>query len=294
MTHRQILLALIVPTTWGLGFALAKVGMDTFPPFFLMSIRFGLAALVLVWFTKAPFGFMRKIFLIALVSATIQYGFTFYGLKGIDASTAIIIVQLESPFLALLAALFLKDKLGWKRATGMILAFSGVSLIAGEPRLEGNLIYVSLVATGAMIWAIGQVMVRQLSEVTGFTLVAWVAVFASPQMLIASLLIETNHWNIIINSSWTDWIILLYLGIIMTALAYSIWYQLLASCSLMMLAPFLLLTPVTTILFGTILLDEIFTKTMAIGSIMVIGGVAATTMEKNKKDEPVDKVSLRN
>lgn len=289
MTTKQILLALIIPTTWGLGFAMAKVGMDQFPPFLIMSMRFALAAAVLIWFTRPPWGFMRRIFFIALISATIQYGFTFYGLKGIDASTAVIVIQLEAPFLALLAAVFLKDRLGWKRSLGMALAFGGVAVIAGEPRLEGNLIYVGLVATGAMTWAVGQVMVSQLREVKGPALLAWVAIFAAPQMLVASLLFEENQWEVISSASWSDWGIVLYLGLVMTAIAYSVWYHLLATCALSKLSPFLLLTPVTTVIFGVFILDEVFTLPMTIGAGMVMIGVAATTIERRPKPAAVDK-----
>lgn len=289
MTPKQILLALIIPTTWGLGFAMAKVGMDQFPPFLLMGMRFALAAMVLVWFTRPPWGFMRRIFLIALVSATIQYGFTFYGLKGIDASTAVIVVQLEAPFLALLAAVFLKDRLGWRRSLGMALAFGGVAVIAGEPRLEGNLVYVGLVATGAMTWAVGQVMVSQLREVKGPALLGWVAMFAAPQMLLASFVFEDNQWQILTTATWADWAIVLYLALIMTALGYSVWYHLLATCPLSKLSPFLLLTPVTTVIFGVFILGETFTLAMGIGAVMVLGGVAATTLERRTKAEAVDK-----
>ena len=94
MNSKQILLALIVPITWGFGYALTKIGMDQFTPLLLMSLRFGIAGLILVWFTKPPWGFMRELFIIAFIGSTIQYGFTYYGLKGIDVSTASILVQL--------------------------------------------------------------------------------------------------------------------------------------------------------------------------------------------------------
>lgn len=265
--------------------------MYQFPPFLLMSMRFTLAAMVLVWFTRPPWGFMRQIFFIALISATIQYGFTFYGLRGIDASTAVIVVQLEGPFMALLAAVFLKDRLGWKRSIGMALAFGGVAIIAGEPRLEDNLVYVGLVATGAMTWSVGQVMVSQLREVRGPELLAWVAMFAAPQMFIASLLIETNQWQAVTQAAWTDWAIVAYLGLVMTALAYSVWYHLLATCALSSLSPFLLLTPVTTVIFGVLILDESFTLPMTIGAVLVLGGVAATTIESRPRPDPVDKLT---
>lgn len=50
MTPQHLLIALLVPMTWGFGFALAKAGLDHFPPLLLMGLRFTTAALILIWF----------------------------------------------------------------------------------------------------------------------------------------------------------------------------------------------------------------------------------------------------
>lgn len=292
MTRSQILLAALVPATWGLGFTLAKIGMFQFPPFLLMSMRFAIAAAVLIWFVRPPTGFMGRICMVALVSASAQYGLTFYGLRGLDASTAVIIVQLEAPMLALFATVFLKEKFGWPCALGMALAFAGVAVIAGEPRLEDNLASVALVAAGATIWAVGQIMVSRLKAIKGITLIAYVAAFAAPQMLLASLAIESDHWAIITGASWSDWLIVAYLGLIMTALGYGVWYHLLGTCEVNKLAPFLLLTPVTSVTAGVLMLDETFSTAMAIGALMVLGGVAVTTLLGRQRaiDKPIEPI----
>ncbi len=278
----HLLLAILVPAVWGLGFALAKVGMDQFPPFMIMSMRFAISALVLVWFVKPPWGHMRMIFMIAMISATIQYGFTFYGLKSLDASTAVIVVQLEAPFLALLGAFFLREKLGWKKLLGMVLAFGGVGLIAGEPRLEGSLLYVGMVSTGALTWAIGQLMIRQLQAVSGRTMLAWVSVFAAPQMFIASLVLESGQWEAVKQATPEQWGIVLYLGLVMTAVGYSAWYILVKSVPFSSIAPFLLLTPVTTLCFGYFVIGDVFTVAMAVGSMLVLFGVLITTIQRRR------------
>ena len=46
MTLPQFLMGLFVPAAWGLGFTLAKIGMAEFPPFMIMSLRFGIAAAI--------------------------------------------------------------------------------------------------------------------------------------------------------------------------------------------------------------------------------------------------------
>ncbi len=281
MTSKQILLALIVPITWGLGFTLAKIGLEQFPTLLIMSIRFGIAGLVLVWFTKPPWGHMREIFMVALIGSTIQYGLTYNGLRGIDASTGAILVQLEGPILALMGVFLLKEKLGITRSLGMGLAVIGVIIIAGEPRLDGQLDSVLLLIVGSAVWAIAQIMVSRLKGISGITILAWVAIMATPQMLIASLIIEDGQWLAITTASYIDWSIILYLASIMTVLGYSVWYHLLSSVDVSKVSPFLMLLPITSIIAGMILLDEKFTSSMAIGGLMIMAGVASTLINWN-------------
>ena len=276
MNSKQILLALIVPITWGLGFTLAKVGMEQFPPLLIMSIRFGIAGLVLVWFTKPPWGHMREIFLVALIGSTIQYGLTYNGLKGIDASTAAILVQLEGPILALMGAILLKEKLGLMRILGMLLAFIGVFIIAGEPRLEGHMNSVILLVAGSAVWAVAQIMISRLKNLSGITILAWVAIMATPQMLLGSFIIEDNQWQAISTASLIDWSIIIYLALIMTVVGYSVWYHLLSSVDVSKVSPFLMLLPITSIIAGMILLDEKLTLPMIIGGLLIMTGVAST------------------
>ena len=276
MNSKQILLALIVPITWGLGFTLAKVGMEQFPPLLIMSIRFGIAGLVLVWFTRPPWGHMREIFLVALIGSTIQYGLTYNGLKGIDASTAAILVQLEGPILALMGAILLKEKLGLMRILGMVLAFIGVFIIAGEPRLEGHMNSVILLIAGSAVWAVAQIMISKLKDLSGITILAWVAIMATPQMLLGSFIIEDGQWQAISTASLIDWSIIFYLALIMTVVGYSVWYHLLSRVDVSKVSPFLMLLPITSIIAGMILLDEKLTLPMIIGGLLIMTGVAST------------------
>lgn len=279
----DIFLAVFFPITWGLGFTLAKMAFVTvdFPPILLMAFRFGVAALALVWFVKPPWGSMWRIFWIAVIGATIQYSLAFTGLHGLDASTAIIVIKLDVPLAALLAAVFLKDPLGWRRAFGMALAFVGVALIAGQPRLQGHLVPVFLVAGGAFTWAVGQVMVKALGgRVGGFTLIAWVAIFATPQLFVSSWLFEDGQMESVTTVGWIGWGIVIYMGLVMTALGYAIWYYLLGKYPMTQVMPYLLLVPVVVVGTSMVLLGEGLSILEAFGSAIVIGGVAIIITHK--------------
>ena len=245
-----------------------------------MALRFTLTALVLVWFVKPPWPSMGRIFVIAVVSATIQYSLTFTGLKDLYASTAVIVVQLEVPFGALLAALFLKERLGARPAFGMALAFLGVGLIAGEPRLGADHMALILVVSGAFVWAIGQVMIKAMGPFGGFTLIAWVAVFAAPQLFLSSWLFEDGQLEAIRGADWRGWAVVLYLGLVMTALGYAIWYRLLANYRINQVMPFLLLLPVTSVGGSVLFLGERLSIMVATGGAIVIAGVAIIIVER--------------
>lgn len=274
MRRLDLLLGLSVPVIWGAGFVFAKAGLDQFPPILLMALRFTLAAAVLVWFVKPPWDQLGRICLIALVSAAIQYSLTFTGLKGLDASTAILVVQLEVPFAALLAAIFLKDRLGWQRFFGMVLAFIGVGLIAGQPQNQQNLGPLLLVVGGGFAWSAGQVMIKTLSPVGGLTLIAWVAVWAAPQLFVCSFIFEDDQLQAILDADAVGWGVVIYLGLIMTALGYAIWYHLLTKHDVNQVMPFLLLLPVTTVIGSVLILGEKLTLTVVGGGIIAIVGVA--------------------
>jgi len=275
MPLRDVLLALSVPLLWSLGFTFAKAGLTELPPLLLMGLRFSLTALVLVWFVERPKGRYLDVFWIALVSATLQYGLTFYGLSMIDASMAIIVVQLEVPFGVLCAAILLRERPGLARVVGIALAMFGVVVIAGQPTLEDQLFPMLLTASGAFTWAIGQIMVKRLGgAVKGFSLIAWVGVFSGPQMLIASLLFEEGHLEAIRSATWVGWGTLFYLAFVMTALGYGIWYTVLSRNMVSKVMPALLLLPVLVIIESVVLLGEEPSLIVLLGGGIVLEGIA--------------------
>lgn len=281
MNIRDLLLAISVPVIWGAGFLLAKEAIGEFPPILLMAFRFSVTALILVWFVRPPFGYFRRIFWIALISAAVQYSLTFTGLRYLDASTAIIVIQLEVPFGVLLAALILKDRFQMRHIAGMALAFVGVILIAGEPRLHSHWGPLMLVIGGAFTWALGQVMIKMLGDVGGFRLIAWVAVFAAPQLFVASWIVERDQLAAIRSATPIVWYAIVYLGVVMTAVGYGIWYYLLNKHPVKQIMPFLLLLPVATVAGGVLILGETLTPVLLAGGALAIIGVGIIVIARN-------------
>ncbi|MDH3910523.1 MAG: EamA family transporter, partial [Rhodospirillales bacterium] len=214
-----------VMAIWGLNFAVAKIGLQQLPPILMVALRFGLVALLLGPFAKPPSGRWRPVFLISVTLGLLHFSLMFTGLSGIDAATAAIAIQLQVPFAALLAAIFFKDMIGWRRALGMAIAFGGVMLIAGEPRLEGRYFSLALVVLAACIWSVANIQIKLLGEIDGMTLNAWVAIFATPQLLLASLALEGGQLEALAAADWRAYASVVYQSVLVYGLGYGAWYR---------------------------------------------------------------------
>ena len=193
MNLKDTFLATLVPIFLGFGFVIAKPAMEHFPPMLLMGLRFFFAASILIWWFPIPRGFLKKIFFVSFIANTLQYGITYTGLSMIDASAAVLLVQMEVPFGVMFAYFMLKEKPTVRSIIGISIALIGVYILTGSPNLDGKFFGAALVVTGASIWALGQVLVKPLSkEVNPIALVAWLALFAGPVLITFSGIFDGN------------------------------------------------------------------------------------------------------
>lgn len=282
----DFLIALSVPMIWGLGFVFAKGAIAHFPPILLIALRFTVTALALVWFVRAPVSLFRQIFVIALVSATIQYSMTFTALRYLDASTAGLVVQLETPLLVLMGWVVLGDRPSLRKLIGIAVSFAGVVLMTGDAKLQAAWQWLALFVLGLVIWSFGQILVRKLGDVGGFTLVAWVSAFAAPQLFLASWALERDQIEAILAADWRIWGTVVYLGLVMTALGYGLWYHLLGRYPVSQVGPFLLLIPVATLVGGVLLLGERASVEVLLGGAVIIAGVGFILVERKRPIPP--------
>jgi len=225
MNLKDTFIASLVPIFLGFGFVIAKPAFESFPPILLMGLRFLFAASILIWWFPIPKGYLLKIFIASLIANTLQYSITYSGLDLIDASSAVLLVQMEVPFGVIFAYFMLKEKPTFRALIGIGIAFIGVYVLTGSPNLDGKIIGIGLTILGSAIWALGQVMVKPLSkEINPLALVAWMALFSGPILILLSAIIDGNTINYIANAKIDHWIIAIYIGFIMQPVTYGCFY----------------------------------------------------------------------
>jgi O-acetylserine/cysteine efflux transporter len=286
MRLSDLVLVVVVMVIWGLNFAIAKLGLVQFPPVFMMGLRFSVVALVLLPFVRLPRAKLFGILLLSFTLGCVHFSLMFSGLKGTDAAAAAIASQTQVPFAALIAAFVYKDRLGWRRAVGMALAFIGIVVMVGEPRHSINLLPIIMVVAASFMWAVANIQIKELGAVDGFALNAYLGLFAAPQLFIASSFLESGQWEALKNANWVGWSAVGYMAIIVTVVSYVMWYRVLRRYTVNQVMPFTLLVPVLGVLFAALLLDEELTWRIVLGGFATVAGVAVIVLRRPKLAEP--------
>ncbi len=282
----HLLLFVGIMLIWGLNLVIAKIGMEQIPPILLMALRFGLVALLLGPFVKRPHGFWRDVVYISVTLGSLHFAMMFTGLDDLDAAVAAIAIQLQVPFAALLAAFAFGDKLGWRRGLGMAIAFAGVALIAGEPRFHGDYVPLALVVMAAMMWSLANIQIKRMQGIDGMTLNAWVAILATPQLLLASWLLEEGQIWALTHADWRAWASVVYQSVFVFVLGYGAWYWLLRQYDVNQAMPFTLLVPLVGVAAGVVLLGENLTLALVIGGFLTVLGVGIILLRRPKTTAP--------
>ena len=287
MKTKDIFIALLVPILLGFGFVIAKPAMEYFPPFLLMGLRFTIPALILVWWFPVPKGLLLDIFKVSFIGSSLQYGLTYSGLNLIDASSAVLLVQLETPFGILIAFFLLKEIPTIKNIIALTISFIGVIILTGAPNLEGQYLGIFLTVSGAFTWSLGAVMAKTLSKKIGaFALMTWLSVFSGPMLIIISMIFDGNPINYILSANLNSWLTLGFLGLIMQPLAYGAWYFVLNKYPVNKVMPIMLLLPITGLITAIIFLGEEPSKQVFLGGSIIIFGVSLILFKNTKKNKP--------
>jgi O-acetylserine/cysteine efflux transporter len=255
--------------------------MQQFPPFLLMGLRFTIAALILIWWFPIPRGLLKNLFIVSFIGGTLTYGLVYMGLNSVDASSSTLLIQTEVPFGVIIAYFLFKEKPGIKNIVGIVIAFLGLFVLLGAPNLQGKLIGVLLLLSGAFTWSLGMVMAKPIvKKIGGFAVTAWVCLFSGPMLLLGSFIFDGNTINYFLSANFHGWLIVAYLSLIMQPLAYGTWYHVIGRNPIHKVLPVMLLLPLTGLSTAIFLLGEEPTKQVFLGGAIILLGIGVILLSK--------------
>jgi len=285
MTLRHQLAALLVTFIWGTNFVLIKIGLEDFPPFLFVALRFAMVAFPLVLFLPRP-----KIRWSLLVSYGVLIGFGQFGLlfwamqENISPGLAALVVQTQVFFTILLASLLYKETLKPLQILALFICGTGLALIVFQTEAASSLasssdqtsilgIFVILIA--AMSWAIGNIIVKQTGKVNIIAFLAWSSIFAIPPLFIMSWFIDGPEImiNSLQNASLGAWSILAWQAVGNTLLGYGLWNMLLGYYDTAKVTPWALLVPVFGLAASSLMLNETLPWWKLLAAALILAGL---------------------
>lgn len=286
MSRRDLALMFGVCFIWASHFLVAKTALAFTPALFYGAMRMGLVALLLAPLLQFHGGRMRLVLTAGLCLGFVNFALFFTGLQLTSASSAAIAIQLSVPFATILSFLFLGEDIGWRRVTGIVLSFAGVTLLSFDPAEARLDIGAVLVGAAAMTEAVGAIAVRKLSGVPPLRVQAWVSFIGATGLLCATLLVETGQVAAMFSNPPVFVGCLLYSSIGASLIAHTTYYRLLQRWPVSEVAPFILLVPVMALIMGVLFMGDRITGLMALGGLMTFIGVAIILRRAAKRAEP--------
>lgn len=209
------------------------------------------------------------------------------GERRIDAGTAAMLIQVSPVLIALLAALFLRERFTLHLAVGLALAFGGVALIGLSTSSSGehDVLGVLLCLLSAVVYAISVILQKPLMARHPAVHITWLACTVGAVVCLpfaGDLVRQTADAS----AGSILWIV--YLGIFPTAIAFTTYAYALTHMSASNLGVTTYLVPPLTIAMGLLLLDEAPpTMAYAGGALALVGVAVARRKKRSVPTRPV-------
>ena len=280
MKTRDMVLAALTSVIWGFAFIAVKFGLESFSAPQLTAARFLIACLPIFLVPRPKISWL-SIVLIGMTLFTGQFLLLFFAYtQGMPPGLASVTQQMQAFFTVLLAAVFLRDVPSLRQCIGMTIAFAGLALIGLTVGSDAKLTSLGLALAGAFSWAVGNVLVKRMSNVPMFPLVVWCSLIPPVPALIFSSVYDQHvrFLEAVFSASWLSIGAVVYLGAVATILAYATWGNLLQRYSAAVVAPFALIAPCTGVLASAVIFGEVFGPMRYIGMALILGGLAVTVL----------------
>ena len=276
------LLLVVLSILWGGSFFFAKVAVDELPPLTLALGRVAIAAAILA----VPAGVAGLVALarawpafavLGLLNNVIPFTLIFWGQTHIPSGLASIFNATTPIFTALIAHVATRDeKLDASKLIGVTTGFVGVVAMLG-PEVLGDIgvgLWAQLAClVAAVSYAVAGIWGRRLAHLPAVTVAAGQLIAASVVLAPLAMLVD-RPWRLAMPSP-AALAALVALAVLSTALAYVIYFRILARAGATNLLLVTFLIPVSAILLGTVVLGERLAPYHFVGMAIIALGLAA-------------------
>lgn len=281
------LFMLLTVFIWGFNFSVLKIALKEFTPGSFNGPRLAIASLLLLLILRLkegtiapPRGDLLNLIILGVIGNTCYQYLFINGIYRTSASTASMILTMTPILIAVLSAVFIKERIHWIGWLGILTSFFGLYFVIfgnssgvsfGGNILSGNL----MILFGNLFWAIYTVFSKPLLDrMSPLRLTAWTLTFGTLFYLpLTAREIVTQSWGSLSARSLAA---LLFSAVFSIALSYLFWYSSVRRVGNTKTGIYSNITPVLTVIFAQLILGERLSLTKAIGALVIILGFYLT------------------
>jgi len=285
MGGREWAMLLVLSALWGASFFFNGIAVHDLPSLTQVWLRVATAAaalLVIVRLAGLPMPRDRGAWLalvdMALLNNVVPFALIVWGQHRIASGLAAVLNATTPLFTVLVAHMFTSDeRLTAPKAAGVLVGFAGAATVIGPDALNGigtDLLAQLACLTAALSYAFAGTFGRRFKRMGVAPLAAATGqVCAASVILLPLVLLVDRPWTLPVPHAGT-WAAIAGIGLLSTALAYWLYFRLLASAGAtnLLLATFLI--PVSAILLGALVLGEALLPRHLLGMLLIGAGLA--------------------
>lgn len=284
-TDLKLLFSLIiVGVVWGTTYLGIRVAVETIPPWFVTSIRQGIAAffsLGILLYRKQlawiGWGNLKYQLIPSLLMIVLANGFTTIAEQTLPSGLTSIMSALSPVIIFIGSVLFGIQKPSWKGLIGILLGFLGVVFIFRnglgdilDPNYKTGILFLSI---AILSWSAGTVYSKKhthKSNNIALNLFYQFSISSIIQLVLAFIFSSDTYV-----SSWSSRsiIALLYLAVFGSVLAFFCYHYALKRVTAIQVSILNYVNTIIAVFLGWLLLDEVITTDFIVATILIIFGV---------------------
>jgi O-acetylserine/cysteine efflux transporter len=160
----------------------------------------------------------------------------------------------------------------------MVVAFLGVAWMTLDPHAIADWKGILAGIGAACAWALTTVVARRTTSIPPLKMQGLLSLVALPSLAFASALFERGQWEAVQQADALVWACVLWAGLVSSVLATTLLFWLVQKREAGRVTPYLLATPVVSILIGWGLMGDVLTPQILVGAAVTMGGVAIVAL----------------
>lgn len=276
-----IFLLIFTITTWGYSWVLMKMGLGYSEPFSFAAWRCGIAAVAMIIFVRVKSIKWPKLnklpdyFMIGMFQTTLMFGLMLYGMKYVTAGKTSVLLYTMPIWTMFMLHFYLKERLNRAKWMGVAIGTIGIVCILGRDTLvhqDTHILFGELlIIAGAISWAISNIWVKKRMGGENIYMVSTLQLTIGAIGL-ALLAIPTEG---LLNIDWNahSIYILLFTGLIASAVDFTIWFYLLKNLDIKITTFSSMLVPVCGLIFDWAILGNQLDGGVIVGGALVLFGI---------------------